>query len=460
MAEGKSGSSCNSSPGSAGVFAKRVQRTLSRAHEKVLQKLGKNEETKDEQFDLCVQNLTKQQIDGSRLFKDLKAYYNSVKVMRDTSKRLSQTLLDIYEPDWAGDEDLPAIVEGEDLLWSDFEEKLADQTVRTMDTYMSQFPDVKERVAKRGRKLVDYDSSRHHLEALQNAKKKDEAKIAKAEEEFQYAQSVFEEINTELRQDLPVLYQSRIGCYVTVFQNLSNLRDVFYKEMSTLNNELYGMMKNLETQHSEKVFIIKGLQRSGSKNSKKKRSFRISSPVPRNAGFPGFELSISPGPTEKRKGRHASGDIEDQDFQPSISDHADESKTPPTDDVTAEARASEENLSATVDPGAEGKPAVWSSSEKLGQEEKQDDEEMETKEKEQEPTSDQADQHSTQNGSSDVPPSTEIPTSEPHNMQPAPEDSPASPGDTEPSVVETGGAFYGTDEALDTEDDANGLKVK
>lgn len=40
-------------------------------------------------------------------------------------------------------------------------------------------PPPQERIAKRGRKLVDYDSARHHLEALQNAKKKDEAKIAK-----------------------------------------------------------------------------------------------------------------------------------------------------------------------------------------------------------------------------------------------------------------------------------------
>lgn len=35
------------------------------------------------------------------------------------------------------------------------------------------------RIAKRGRKLVDYDSARHHYESLQTAKKKDEAKIAK-----------------------------------------------------------------------------------------------------------------------------------------------------------------------------------------------------------------------------------------------------------------------------------------
>lgn len=40
-------------------------------------------------------------------------------------------------------------------------------------------PVVQSRIAKRGRKLVDYDSARHHYESLQTAKKKDEVKIAK-----------------------------------------------------------------------------------------------------------------------------------------------------------------------------------------------------------------------------------------------------------------------------------------
>uniref|UniRef100_A0A667WK47 Bridging integrator 2b n=1 Tax=Myripristis murdjan TaxID=586833 RepID=A0A667WK47_9TELE len=226
---------------------------------KVLQKLGKTMETKDEQFEQCSLNLNKQQTDGGRLFKDVKAYYAAVKAMHESSKRLSQTLRDVYESDWNGVDDLSVIIESEDLLWNDYEEKVSDQLVRTMENYTSQFPEVKERVNKRGRKLVDYDSARHHLEALQNTKKKDDAKIAKAEEEFNKAQSVFEEINNELREELPLLYQSRIGCYVTVFQNISNLRDVFYKEMSVLNHELYNVMKKLETQHSGKAFIIKGL---------------------------------------------------------------------------------------------------------------------------------------------------------------------------------------------------------
>uniref|UniRef100_A0A8C7XKY9 Bridging integrator 2b n=1 Tax=Oryzias sinensis TaxID=183150 RepID=A0A8C7XKY9_9TELE len=298
MAENKTGPNLQAG---AGFLAKRVQKSFNRAQEKVLQKLGKTMETKDEQFELCFQNLNKQQIDGNRLYKDVKAYYSSVRAVHETSRKLSQTLRDIYESDWKGVGELAVIAESEDLLWNDFEEKLNDQLVRTMENYTSQFPEVKERVSKRGRKLVDYDSSRHHLEALQNAKKKDEAKIAKAEEEFNKAQSVFEEMNDELREELPVLYQSRISCYVTVFQNISNLRDVFYKEMSVLNQELYNVMKQLEGQHSTKTFIIKGLNSSTSGKSKTRKSMVISNPIPCNTAFPTDHVSIHSS-TENGKG--------------------------------------------------------------------------------------------------------------------------------------------------------------
>ncbi|KAK2858308.1 hypothetical protein Q7C36_006227 [Tachysurus vachellii] len=291
MAENKTSSNISGNIGAgAGILAKKFQKSMNRAQEKVLQKLGKTMETKDEQFEQCAANLNKQQTDGSRLYKDVKAYYSAVKAIHEASKRLSQTLKDVYEPDWQGGEDLSVIMQSEDLLWNDYEEKLSDQVVRTMENYTSQFPEVKERVAKRGRKLVDYDSARHHLESLQSTKKKDEAKISKAEEEFSKAQNVFEVMNTELREELPVLYQSRIGCYVTVFQNISNLRDVFYKEMSVLNHEIYNVMKKLETQHSTKTFIIKGLNSTA---SKKKKSLTISAPIPCNTAFPPDHPAVS-----------------------------------------------------------------------------------------------------------------------------------------------------------------------
>uniref|UniRef100_A0A3Q2Z797 Bridging integrator 2a n=1 Tax=Hippocampus comes TaxID=109280 RepID=A0A3Q2Z797_HIPCM len=165
--------------GSTGDFAKKVQRQLTRGKEKVLQKLGKSEETRDDQFEQYVLQFNDQQYDGNRMYKDLRNYVEAVRDMREASRRLAQSLFDVYESDWVGQEDIGAIVEGEDLLWNDHEVKLLDQAVRTMESYVGQFPDVREKVSKRGRKLVDYDSSRHHLEALQMAKKRDDIKISK-----------------------------------------------------------------------------------------------------------------------------------------------------------------------------------------------------------------------------------------------------------------------------------------
>ncbi|XP_051497375.1 bridging integrator 2 isoform X2 [Apus apus] len=271
MAEGRSGG--------AGLFAKQVQKRFSRAQEKVLQKLGKTVETKDEQFEQSAYNFQLQQNEGNKLYKDLKGFLGAVRVMHESSRKVAETLQEIYSPDWDGHEELKAIAASNDLLWDDYEAKLADQALRLMENYLAQFGDFKERIAKRGRKLVDYDSTRHHLEALQSAKKKDEAKIAKAEEEFNKAQAVFEDLNRDLREELPVLYGSRIACYVTIFQNISNLRDVFYKEMSKLNRDLYEVMSKLDKQHSSKVFIVKGI-------SSNRRSLVISSPVSPPAMFP------------------------------------------------------------------------------------------------------------------------------------------------------------------------------
>ncbi|XP_061226152.1 myc box-dependent-interacting protein 1 isoform X13 [Neopsephotus bourkii] len=241
----------------AGKIAINVQKKLTRAQEKVLQKLGKADETKDEQFEQCVQNFNKQLSEGTRLQKDLRTYLASVKAMHEASKKLTECLQEVYEPDWPGRDDTNKIAENNDLLWTDFHQKLVDQALLTMDTYLGQFPDIKSRIAKRGRKLVDYDSARHHFEALQTAKKKDETKIAKAEEELVKAQKVFEEMNVDLQEELPSLWNSRVGFYVNTFQSIAGLEENFHKEMSKLNQNLHDVLLGLDKQYAGNAFPVK-----------------------------------------------------------------------------------------------------------------------------------------------------------------------------------------------------------
>ncbi|XP_071660712.1 amphiphysin-like isoform X1 [Patagioenas fasciata] len=69
---------------------------------KVLQKLGKADETKDEQFEEYVQNFKRQEAEGSRLQRELRGYLAAIKGMQDASKKLTESLHEVYEPDWYG----------------------------------------------------------------------------------------------------------------------------------------------------------------------------------------------------------------------------------------------------------------------------------------------------------------------------------------------------------------------
>ncbi|KAM9831113.1 myc box-dependent-interacting protein 1b isoform 5-T5 [Syngnathus typhle] len=248
----------------AGKLASTVQKRLSRAQEKVLQKLGKADETRDVVFEEMVANFNKQMGEGIKLQKDLKAYMTAVKTLHEASRRLQDCLADTYDPEWFGKEEMDAMVEemiekeldnnleDTDTLWLDFHQNITDNSMLSVDSYLAQFADIKARIAKRDRKMVDFDSARHHFASLQKGKKKDEAKIAKAEEELGRSQKIFEELNVELQDQLPVLWDSRVGVYVNTFQNLANHQEKFHKEMSKLSQNLNDIMTKLEEQRQLK----------------------------------------------------------------------------------------------------------------------------------------------------------------------------------------------------------------
>ncbi|XP_062236257.1 myc box-dependent-interacting protein 1b isoform X4 [Platichthys flesus] len=279
----------------AGKLAINVQKRITRAQEKVLQKLGKADETRDAAFEEMVANFNKQMVEGSKLQRDLKTYVSAVKTLHDASRRLQDCLADMYEPDWFGKEEMDALaeemiekemdnnLEDTDTLWLDYHQSITDKSVTSMDTYLTQFPDIKARIAKRDRKMVDFDSARHHFASLQKGKKKDEAKIAKqaallemaapswaqglisahqvaqtnlsfnqAEEDLGRAQKIFEELNVELQDELPALWDSRVGVYVNTFQGLAGHQEKFHKDMSKLSQNLNDIMTKLEEQRQLK----------------------------------------------------------------------------------------------------------------------------------------------------------------------------------------------------------------
>ncbi|XP_061082189.1 myc box-dependent-interacting protein 1-like isoform X8 [Conger conger] len=367
----------------AGKLASNVQKKLTRAQEKVLQKLGKADETKDVAFEEGVINFNKQLAEGSKLQKDLRAYLAAVKAMQESSKRLQECLVDMYDTDWYGKEDVDSIAEDTDLLWTDFHQKLVDHALISMDTYLGQFPDIKARIAKRDRKLVDFDSARHHFASLQKGKKKDEVKMAKpvsllekaapgwaqgilsahhvaqtnlsrnqvtAEEELGRAQKVFDEINVDLQEELPSLWNSRVGFYVNTFQSVAGLEEKFHREMGKLNQNLNDCLTKLEDHNETGKAGKVGVKTAGPVKSVKPQEAANHSLSPAGGSAPAIPKSPS-------KAEAPGGNLLDMDMtslQPAVSPGAVASSPAAQADTTvaAPATAGTDATAAPVVPEA------------------------------------------------------------------------------------------------------------
>lgn len=155
-----------------------------------------------------------------------KVYNEAVREVGPQQPRLSFKTPQVYEPGWPARNDITAMTQSLDLLWDDYHDKLAEQTLGPLVAYSAQFLDVRQKVDKRGRKLLDYDSARHALMSLTTGtpgRGKDEIKVSRAQETLANAQQMYATLNDELLHELPTLYDNRIMFYTTNMQTQFNL---------------------------------------------------------------------------------------------------------------------------------------------------------------------------------------------------------------------------------------------
>ncbi|KAL7738323.1 hypothetical protein ACLKA6_006649 [Drosophila palustris] len=216
----------------------------------ILQNLGKVDRTADEIFDDHLNNFNRQQTNATKLQKEFNNYIRCIRAAQTASKSLMDAVCEVYEPQWSGYDALQAQTAASESLWLDFAHKLGDQVLIPLNTYTGQFPEMKKKVEKRNRKLIDYDGQRHSFQNLQaNAnKRKDDVKLTKGREQLEEARRTYEILNTELHDELPALYDSRILFLVTNLQTLFATEQVFHNETAKIYAELEAIVDKLATE--------------------------------------------------------------------------------------------------------------------------------------------------------------------------------------------------------------------
>ncbi|XP_052804232.1 bridging integrator 2-like isoform X2 [Mya arenaria] len=240
---------------SKGGILNKTEKFLRRRKTKVLQSLGKTGRTKDDtDFIEGCQRLERQQETAVKLQKDLRNYVHHARAMATASKTFYSTVSEAYEPEWENHAQLTEILNNMDVLWMDYIQKLQDHVQEPLTKYLTNFPGIKLRISKRGRKLTDYDNAKHNLEVLQNGKKKDDAKVTKAQEDLEQAQKIYDDLNNELHQELPEFYDSRVRFYGSLFESLFTAENVFQSESGKGSEQWVANTSNLVKTHDHATY--------------------------------------------------------------------------------------------------------------------------------------------------------------------------------------------------------------
>lgn len=109
--------------------------------------------------------------------------------------------------------------------------------------------------------MVDYDSQRHSFQNLQAnaAKRKDDVKLTKGRDTLEEAKRTYELLNTELHDELPALFDSRILFLVTNLQTLFASEQMFHNETSKIYAELEAIVDKLATESQRGSYTLKKL---------------------------------------------------------------------------------------------------------------------------------------------------------------------------------------------------------
>ncbi|CAG5041220.1 unnamed protein product [Parnassius apollo] len=231
------------------LIAKSVQKHAGRAKEKLLQNLGKVDRTLDDIFEEHLQNFNRQHQQATRLQKEFNNYIRCIRAVQTASKTLMEAITEVYESSWSGHDLLYVQAQNMEMLWQDFSHKLGDQVLIPLNTYTNQFPEVRKKIEKRGRKLVDYDGQRHSFQNLQAnaAKRRDDVKVTKGREQLEEAKRTYEMLNSELHDELPALFDSRVLFYVNNLQTLFSAEQLFHAETAKVYAELEAITDKLAT---------------------------------------------------------------------------------------------------------------------------------------------------------------------------------------------------------------------
>lgn len=196
------------------------------------------DKTIDKDFDVEERRYKTLKTAGLNLQKSSKGYLDSLRAVTASQVTIAEIVANLYEEAKQGNSLYSNIGSYYTQCVKDFDE----ETVKQMDgpfretildpitKFASYFNEIDEAIKKRSHKKIDYDQCKAKVRKLIDKPAKDAGKLPRAEKELAVAKDIFDDLNNQLKQELPELIALRVPFYDPSFESLVKVQLRFCTE--------------------------------------------------------------------------------------------------------------------------------------------------------------------------------------------------------------------------------------
>lgn len=198
------------------------------------------DKTIDKDFDVEERRFKTLKTNGENLHKAAKGYLDNLRAVTAAQTTIAEIVNNLYEEAKQGPNTSSYSSLGQ--IYLQCVKDLDEETVKQVDgpfretildplaKFSGYFKEIDEAIKKRAHKKTDYDQSKAKVRKLIDKPAKDSTKLPRAEKELSVAKDIFEQLNEQLKAELPLLISLRVPYYDPSFEALVKIQLKFCTE--------------------------------------------------------------------------------------------------------------------------------------------------------------------------------------------------------------------------------------
>ncbi|ODQ78855.1 hypothetical protein BABINDRAFT_168034 [Babjeviella inositovora NRRL Y-12698] len=196
------------------------------------------DKTMDKDYDTEERRFRTLEKAGNMLQTETKAYLDSLRAVTASQVTIGEIIANLYEETTVagsvynntGKQYLQCVREFDEETVKQLDGPFRETVLDPVSTFAGYFSEVNEAIKKRTNKKTDYDQCKSKVRRLVDKPAKDAAKLPRAEKELQIAKEIYDDLNEQLKAELPQLISVRVPFYDASFEALVKIQLRFCTE--------------------------------------------------------------------------------------------------------------------------------------------------------------------------------------------------------------------------------------